>query len=100
MPLLITNDSNDRSNADLLTSDSRLVGITPSGRQTSVAFAAGGGTAGQTLGSQKRPSCLDQFEWDSAQQGSFEFLEKENARLRDLVVRLSETIIRRVVDRK
>jgi hypothetical protein len=101
MRMLVTIDSNDRSSADLSPSDSRWIGTPPSGSQMSTApLAVGGCTTGQAPCSERRPLCLDQFNWDSERQGSLEFLEQENARLKELVVRLSETIIKRVIDRK
>jgi hypothetical protein len=44
------------------------------------------------------PSCLDQFERNTDQ--TQEALKKENIRLKDLVVRLSETVIRLVMGKK
>jgi len=44
------------------------------------------------------PSCLDQFERDTDPRQ--EYLEKENVRLKSLVVRLSETVIRLVMRKK
>jgi hypothetical protein len=46
----------------------------------------------------RRPSSLDQFERD--ENLALESLRKENHRLKDLVVRLSEAVIRFVVRKK
>jgi hypothetical protein len=46
----------------------------------------------------RRPSSLDQFERD--EKLTREYLRKENNRLKDLVVRLSETVIRLVAGKK
>lgn len=51
----------------------------------------------QTFRWRRAPSCLGQFDGEMEREASLESLEKENDRLRELVVRLSETIIRNVV---
>ena len=46
----------------------------------------------------RQPTCLDQFERNTDQTN--EALKKENIRLKDLVVRLSEAVIRLVIGKK
>jgi hypothetical protein len=52
----------------------------------------------QPLAEKRRPSCLDQFERETDR--TQEDFEKENTRLKELVVRLSETVMRLVVAKK
>jgi hypothetical protein len=48
----------------------------------------------------KTPSCLDQFDRDDGLNGSLESLERKKSWLKDLAVRLSQTIIRLVARNK
>jgi hypothetical protein len=50
----------------------------------------------QALGTENWPNHFDQFDRDVQLKRALEVLEKENSQLRQLVVRLSETIIRNV----
>lgn len=49
---------------------------------------------------QRQLPCLDQSERDEGLSGTLAYLESENRRLKTLVVQLSATIIRNVVDAK
>jgi hypothetical protein len=48
----------------------------------------------------ERRFSLDQFARDAELKQELEVLKKENSRLKNLVVRLSETIIRNVIGKK